>query len=258
MSRASVLAQNDQEVQDFVLKFKLRPFGPTSGQFLSDDSLASTEFVQRALGSYSGIVGYTAAGTLTLTAADIGKHIVVNNAATIVLPAANSAVPGSTLHILVSGVTDAVVTRAGTDVISRNDALTVSSIPVKANTSIILRQGLGGTAWIVCGGDASLMYSPLFAASLGSPGFSKSPSGLIEMWGLTGGAAPGAIASITFPQAFPNACLNIQLTYVDGGVQAPATRGGPSQSGSSSRTGFNYSHSGSSSASQHFWRAIGF
>ncbi|MGF6152006.1 gp53-like domain-containing protein [Pseudomonas fluorescens] len=106
-------------------------------------------------------------------------------------------------------------------------------------------------------GSETLRTSPLFAASFGTTGYSKSPSGDIEMWGLTGGAVPGVSTGITFPFAFPNRCLNVQMTYVDSGTQAPATRGGPVQVGDFAKTGFNYSHSGSSSGAQHFWRAKG-
>jgi len=189
----------------------------TPAQFDSSKLLAPTEFVQRALGSFSGIAGYTGAGTLTLTAADVGKHVVVNNASLIVLPAASSVGPGATLHILISGVTDATVTRAGTDTISRNDALTVNSVLVKANTAIVLRQGLGGTAWIVCGGDASLAFSPLFGSSLAVNGHQKLPNGKIEVWGSTGAISSGGYLDVTLPIAFPIEGLQVFAAPNGGG-----------------------------------------
>lgn len=261
MSRASILAKFDQLVQDYVLQFKERPNGPTPAQFLADDSLASTEFVQRALGSYSGIVGYTAAGTLTLTAADIGKHIVVNNATTIVLPAAGSVAPGATLHILVSGVTDSVVTRAGTDVISRNDAQTVNSFPVKANTSISLRQGLGGTAWVVCGGDASSAFSPLFAASMLTNGYQKYPSGLIEQWGAVAVQDNGE-QTVVLPTAFSSGILGL-LASVPNSAQAGAAEfciAGARKNGTSLSTIFVNANSGPTVSVQPiiYWRAWGY
>jgi len=200
------------------LKYAAVMSGPnwiTPPLFDSTLKLSTTEFVQRALGSFSGIAGYTAAGTITLTAADIGKHIVVNNATTVVLPAASSVAPGATLHILISGVTDATVTRAGADVITRNDGQNVNGILLRANTAISLRQGNGGTTWIVCGGDASLQFSPVFFASLGTNGYMKQPNGLIIQWGAVSCAA-GTTSTGTFPIAFPNASFSVVISGLQG------------------------------------------
>ena len=48
--------------------------------------------------------------------------------------------------------------------------------------------------------------------SLATNGYTKMPNGLIIQWGtVTGSSAGGSNQTITFPIAFPNACLNVQL-----------------------------------------------
>lgn len=42
-------------------------------------------------------------------------------------------------------------------------------------------------------------------------GYQKLPSGLIVQWGFYNGGAASPV-TITFPEPFPNACLNVQLT----------------------------------------------
>lgn len=224
-------------------------------QFDNTGKLATTSFVQQALGSFSGIVGYSAAGTVTLTAADIGKHIVVNLATSIVLPAASSVAAGATLHILVSGVTDSTISRAGSDLITRNDGQSVTSVAVKANTSLILRQGTGGTTWIVCGGDASLQYSPLFASSTSASGYQKLPSGLILQWGTwTPHATPGNPVAVTFPITFPTA---LRAVIVSSGGNTTTSPTQSAWSSSQTTTGFDARTSAANTTNGQ-WFAIGF
>ena len=207
----------------------------TPAQFDNTQKFATTEFVQRALGSFAGITGYAATGTITLTAADIGKHVVVNNATTVVLPAASSVAPGATLHILVSGVTDATVTRAGADLITRNDGQNVSSMLLKANTAISLRQGNGGANWIVCGGDASLAYSPLFGSALAANDYQRLPGGRIIQFGTIAGSAAGPVP-FSFPIAFPVALDSLVLSV----AVTPGSNGIFGSLESQSRTGASY------------------
>lgn len=256
MSRAAILAMNDLEVQEFILAFKLRPWGPTPARFDNSDALSSTAFVKSAMGSFNATYPF-AGGTVVLGANHVGGRVEMAGAGSITIPKASSVPLGSTLLIttsLAAGVIN-LLTVAG-DVLALNN-FAVPTPYAMANSSDILIVADAGNTWRAHASTECLRTSPLFAASFGNSGFSKLPNGFIEMWGLTGGSAPGAVTPVTFAQAFPNNCFNIQMTYVDGGVQSPATRGSPWQVGNYTKTGFNYSHSGSSSASQHFWRAIG-
>ena len=92
--------------------------------------------------------------------------------------------------------------------------------------------------------------------NLATSGFQKLPGGMIMQWGITAGIAPNTGTSITFPTPFTVAPYNIQITYVDTTINTPASRGAPVQVGQVTTTTFMYSHSGSSSASQHYWFAI--
>ena len=53
-----------------------------------------------------------------------------------------------------------------------------------------------------------------FNHSLANPGYQKLPGGMIMQWG-TNNSADNPGATVTFPIAFPNACLNIQATPND-------------------------------------------
>ena len=227
---------------------------PTLAQFDSSRQLATTEFVQRALGSLSGSTSIAA--SRALTAADIGKRIELANGVTVTLPD-TSTVPQGAAVLISAGptATTARVTVAASDQLAMNNlSMAVPYTLAAGGDFLAIRES---NVWRCHFGTEPLRNSPLFAASFAVWGYSKMPNGDIEMWGMTGGSAPGAVTPVTFPMAFPNACYNIQMTYVDAGTQTPATRGGPVQVGSYSKTGFNYSHSGSSSAAQHFWRAKG-
>lgn len=186
------------------------PTAPTAAQFDNDTSLATTEFVQRALGSFSGAVGYSTA-TATLTAADVGKHIVVSVASTLTLPSASSVSLGATLFISATGGGDVTLSRAGADTIIRNDQISGNTFVVKSGTSVRLRQGNGGTGWYVIEGDGALPYSSLFGSSLATSGYQKLPSGLIIQWGNVTTSA-SADVQVTYPIAFPNVAASISLT----------------------------------------------
>ncbi|WMJ01400.1 phage tail protein [Pseudomonas chlororaphis subsp. aurantiaca] len=232
----------------------INPTANTPPQFDNSKALATTEFFARGLGSYRGGTGISA--SRTLTADDIGMRLELAAGVTVTLPPTASVPNGSAVLISAGpqSTTSRVTVAAGDELAMSNLAVPLPYTLSPGGDFIAIREA---NVWRCHFGSETLRTSPLFAASFGVTGYSKTPSGDIEMWGMTGGSAPGAVSPITFPQAFPNACLNIQLTYVDAGTQTPATRGGPVQVGNYTKSGFNYSHSGSSSAAQHFWRAKG-
>ncbi|RON01813.1 phage tail protein [Pseudomonas brassicacearum] len=228
----------------------------TQPQFSNTKALATTEFVQKAIGSFSDSVAI-AGGNVTLTAAHIGARIEMSAAGTLTLPKASLVPKGSSILITTSSGSGPVylAVQAGDSIALNNVAVAAPYTMFNGSDLYLVSDGVmwRGHASLEC-----LRTSQLFASSLGATGWQKLPSGDIEMWGMTGGAASGVIAPVTFPIAFPIACTNIQLTYVDSGTQSPASRGGPWQVGNFTKTGFNYSHSGSGgSGVQHFWRAKG-
>lgn len=54
-------------------------------------------------------------------------------------------------------------------------------------------------------------FSDEFVASLGVNGYQKLPSGLILQWGSTAALPAGSTTAITFPIAFPSACLSVTV-----------------------------------------------
>lgn len=79
--------------------------------------------------------------------------------------------------------------------------------------------------------------------------------GIIMMWGSTGMAnGAGGTQAITFPQAFPNACLNIQVTAGDAGADTFAIGVKPTLVSS---TGFSVVMSTSGATETLWWFAIG-
>lgn len=228
----------------------------TRAQFDNTKAFATTEFVQRAQGNFAGRVDIGALPA-SLAASAAGCRIVLAASGTLTLPPIASVPTGTNFFLF--NTTPGVVTiaRQGADLIAALTGNSLTSVTLQSLSTIVVTAGNG--QWVVESGMSALKYAPEFACSLGSTGWRKLPTGEIEQWGLTGGAAAGAVMPITFPLKFPTACLNVQLTYVDSGVQAPASRGGPVQVGLFSQTGFNYSHSGTNtSGPQHFWTARGF
>lgn len=137
------------------------PTAPTAPQFDDDTSLATTAFVQRALGNLSNFLGVTT--NTALTAADAGKVIYASSttgAITLTLPAANALKAGSKYEIYNTGVDDVIVTRVGGDtIVVSNTTNTVTSITLKAGDSIELVNLGSGTLWYHAGGTAQLRNS---------------------------------------------------------------------------------------------------
>ncbi len=179
---------------------------PTAPQFDNAVSPATTEFVQRALGSFSGAVSYGVAA-VALTAADVGKAVTFSVASTATLPDAATVPPGASLFISAPTIGNVTLTRAGANTIQRNDNSSVTSFVVEAGTSVRLRQGNGGTAWLVVEGDGLLKYSSLFGASLAANGYQRLPSGLIMQWGTVASVSTNTL--VTLPITFPNAILTV-------------------------------------------------
>lgn len=182
------------------LKYAAVMSGPnwtTPPQFASDKSFATTEFVQRALGSYSGFV--TLAVTTALTAAHVGKIILPTAAGTsLTLPPVAGLPAGSKIKFYGN--------QFGASILPPSGGLTLNGAG-KASIALGIYDtaefALTSSGWYCTGGSTSLIGSSVFDASLGSSGYQKLPSGLILQWGRSV-IAGGASALITYPIAFPN------------------------------------------------------
>lgn len=78
----------------------------------------------------------------------------------------------------------------------------------------------------------SQILDPLFSDN-GVPGYITLPGGLILQWGQNvADATPGSTYTFTFPVAFPNACLGVQLTELGtGNADAKLSAATPTTSG---------------------------
>lgn len=121
--------------------------GRIQPQFDNDnDSLATTAFVQRALGNHQSATTIT--GNLVLTAADAGRVFIYAEPAdiTVTLPAFADAAAGSVFTVVNTGPNVVTVTRAGTDQIDAGFE-TVNSITVPRGQSARVLRATATLLW---------------------------------------------------------------------------------------------------------------
>jgi|GEM_PF-2010277 len=223
------------------------PTAPTPAQFDNDTSLATSEFVQRALGNFRGTVVLNAA--TALTAADAGKVISVNiGGFAITLPAGATLTPGACFLILATAA--CTVQRAGTDAIYTGaGSSTVTTVSLGIGDSVFLVWN--GGSWVLQGGSAQLPFAGVFRALLAPNGNQQFPPGSYLQWGSVSNPAAGQ--SVTFPSAFigvarvvvgTNANIGDSVNYKTAGVTL---------------AGFTIDKTGSSAGSPSmFWIAAGY
>lgn len=201
--------------------FTGNPTVPTQVQFNDSTRIASTAFVQRALGNYAG--GTAATGSGTLTAVDVGKCYVFTgaSAATITLPAIASVAFGGAVTIHNTGTAALTVDGNGSEQIDRG-AGSAASITIKPGNSATLVRVQFSTVWHLAGPSAAWDAS----ADLSESGYQRLPSGLILQWTTCSVPAFGSYIW-TYPMVFPSACLNVSATPREGG-NALFTQGTPS------------------------------
>lgn len=190
--------------------FTGNPAAPTPAQFDNDTSLATTEFVQRALGSMRAATGLSA--NTTLTAVHIGQMVQCASAGpyTITLPSVSGVPDGASIELVSSASGTITIARQGSDVIYPNLGAGVASITLGNGDTARLVKITGG--WALIGGSASLRYSNAdFGRSLSINGWQRLPSGLIIQWGRINTSA-SAPTFATFPIAFTTSNYAYALT----------------------------------------------
>jgi hypothetical protein len=169
----------------------------TPAQFDNDTSLATTEFVQRALGNYSAYYGFT--GTQALSAVHSGAYIkfTILLAATATLP---SAVPNGVKFTITNAISS-----AATLTISIPGG--IGSVLAGGNTTSFTLAPGSQAEFVHIGSGAYEAINGSGNASLGASGFQRMPSGMLMQWGT----AMATIADflVTFPIAFPTAVVSL-------------------------------------------------
>nr|WP_315448061.1 phage tail protein [uncultured Pseudomonas sp.] len=184
----------------------------TQPQFDAGKSLATTEFVQRALGSFSDYLELSV--NKVLTAADIGK-VIKAGVVDVTLPSLAS-VPNGAAILVRTG-------QGGRLLVQGTDQLFGMLGPIATPYVIVQPQAFHivkvGTAWQILSGDGALMSSALFAASLAPSVASQQLPGLMIKAGNISNASTAATIPLTFPVSFPNACVALILSpWQNGGT----------------------------------------
>lgn len=173
----------------------------TPALFDNSAKMATTSFVQRAIGNFS--FSQQLSASTTLTPAYVGQHVWLagTTSYTITLPVAGTVANGSALWLWSSNSATITVNVAGTDNMLVNSS-SIATITLNEGDTLFL---IANTAvgWIAIGGSRQLGYSNVFLSSSGVNGFQRLPGGLLECRGtFTSSSTAGAPAAITFPRAF--------------------------------------------------------
>lgn len=189
-----------QNIADYLQAAISGALGVTPPQFDNDTSLATTAFVQRALGNRQGY-NVPAPGS-SFSAADAGKAFGLNGPSTYTLSSASGLPNGATFDFFAAG-NGCVVQASGSDTITTKGGTTVTSLTLNTGDTLSLVR-VGPTAWLAISGSAQLKFADVFGSSLAGSGYQKLPSGLIIQWGVLSVAAGGTtlVLPIGFPSAF--------------------------------------------------------
>ncbi|KVT56374.1 gp53-like domain-containing protein [Burkholderia ubonensis] len=192
------------------------PKGTTPGQFDGSTRLATTAFVQRALGNFQAVASVSSA--VTLTAADAGRAFTLNAGASVTLPLFSSVQPGASFVFVNAGPT-VTISRQGSDLLFGPSAAQNGSLTGNA-TGVTLQTGDWCTitamiTWEVTAGSPLLtLNNGAFGAVLAGSGYQKLPSGLIIQWGYTSVPA-NSLLTVPLPIAFPNASFGVACAADD-------------------------------------------
>lgn len=173
----------------------------------SDSSLAvaSTEFVKAALGNKSGFVSYVTS-TVNLTAADMGKEIILNTAGavTVTIPDGTTLPAGATFNITCAASATATISIAGGGAFIYPLASGGTSFVLRPSTNIEL-VGVGPST------NQYITKNGAGVGNLAPNGYQRLSSGLIIQWGLTAPSLGTGDVATSFPIAFPTAvrALNV-------------------------------------------------
>ncbi|UZE19183.1 phage tail protein [Pseudomonas sp. B21-054] len=138
----------------------VNPTANTPPLFDNTKSIATTEYVMRASGSYRGFTSLTA--TTTLTASAVGTLVTAIGSFSITLPPVNSLPAGGAIHF--RNIGSGIVTVVCVDADNINSgAGQITSIDLQVGATLELT-GNGASAWWASG-TAQLQYSRIFGST---------------------------------------------------------------------------------------------
>lgn len=188
--------------------------GITAPQFSNDKKFATTEFVQRALGSMAG-AGSLAAGSIS--ASHLGKVWQPAEGSTITFPTPTSiGVPVGASIVLMMAARTASTMQPVAGASFLLDTASTAALPMVQGQTFRFT-AFNATDWMV---EGNLKTDKTFVSVLSSNGYQRLPSGLIIQWVVTSTAAGGRALG-TWPILFPNAFLGSVASA--GGASSAAT-----------------------------------
>ncbi|VWD61385.1 bacteriophage tail fiber protein [Burkholderia lata] len=227
------------------------PKGVTPSQFDSGKKLATTEFVQTALGNLRG--SYTTKTSGTLGAAQAGMQVYV------LAPGTTQTINFAELKDGVRMVVYANYTAAGSTTLTINGSAKFVAVTRMMEPTITLNPG-DAISFVIDAENinievttANLRYSAAYGASLSPNGYQKLPSGFIVQWGIITTASNG-IGTLTFPITFPNTLFRVMTTPAMGNVVSGVGGG----TNSSCPVGTYLGHTGAGVSANVQFLAIGY
>lgn len=179
----------------------------TPAQFSSDVRVATTAFVQKALGNLQVATSVVQSGNFL--ASDAGGAFLLATAGTFGLPLLSSVPLGATFTFMAT-VDGVVVSRQGADMLSIGSAAANTLSLQNGDTAVFVKFG---AFWALMSGSAANRNSQGdFGRSLTSNGYQKLPSGLIIQWGATM-VSSSSDTTVTLPITFPNGIFGIFPAY---------------------------------------------
>jgi hypothetical protein len=228
------------------------PTAPTQSQGDNTTKLATTAFVQRQSGNFAGVSSL--AGTQTLGASVAGFYVLNTTTGTAAWTLPNATIgAGYCITIENAGTGVLTLTSGGGNFVGPfGTASTTLALAVGQTVEMTS----DGTKWRCYVGSSGS------AASLTTNGYQKLPSGLILQWGQTSTFGGEGGQTVTFPIAFPTACLNGSATVVNTtGASTSNDQGAQVYSLSTTSMGvFMQIYGGGTSAfpCTAYWQAIGY
>ncbi len=193
----------------------------TPAQFDGTNLIATTAFVQRALGNHSTVSSVVA--STALTAAYAGQYIVAYSTTqfTITLPAVTSVLAGTSFQIYNASATTHIVATIGKSYLYGSGVFNGATVNLDGYCGYTITSD--GANWLVSSSQytatptsSSLLTRVVnidylrnqFLGVFSASGYQKLTSGMIIQWGKTY-APDDTYTQITFPIAFPTACVSV-------------------------------------------------
>ncbi|WP_082435051.1 phage tail protein [Pseudomonas sp. NBRC 111123] len=194
------------------------PTAPTRPRFTADTTLATTDFVQSRGVQFNTFAASNQAGTYPGTIAHIGGVVHFWGDAQMAYTVPNSATTGAAMGAVVRvhnwSTGRLQITPQGSDKLQEGSAYAASNAArtIPSDTFVDLLH-IGSGVWIMHGSGVDYLRVP-WTKVTNNVGYAFSPSGMLEQWGSVSMVAPADAlqVNVTFPLAFPNACLNLQTS----------------------------------------------